>query len=40
MVKKFVFSTVLNKFGILHQNTCVETPQHNFVVEKKTSIYT
>jgi len=33
--KEFVFSTVFNKFGFLHQRTCVETPQQNSVVERK-----
>jgi len=27
--------TIFNKFGILHQRTCVETPQRNSVVERK-----
>ena len=45
--KEFDMSDFLNSHGIIHQHSCVYTPQQNFVVERKhfllwresTSIY-
>jgi len=33
--KEFCWKDFYDKHGIIHQTTCVETPQQNFVVERK-----
>jgi len=33
--KEFEYDELYDKFGILHQRTCIETPQQNSVVERK-----
>ena len=37
--KEFVFNTIFDKFGILHQRTCVETPQHIMLLKGSINIF-